>query len=297
MRPLLLSHSDVVAHLQSPALLDDLRRAFVTHAATPPRADDDGRGRLAGIPASTERVPGGLPGGTGGDVVLLREEPSGNLLAVIDLSHLERVTRAVVGALAVDALSAPDARHVAILGAGPDAGRQLKLVRQVRSLDSLRVWDEDLARAHELAMRLHQQLGLPAAASVTVDEALQRADVVLCCDATASRHLEVAMLNAGAHVNVMGGEAALAEGEAPGHGALGGLTWVYENPDQAPGSGSGPVATTLGAVLGAAGAPFAGEARTAFVGGRLPFQDVVAAWQLFEVLRDDPDIARLDSEA
>lgn len=296
MRPLLLSHADVVAHLQSPALLADLRRAFVTHT-TAARVEPEGRGWLEGIPASTERVVGGLPETGGRDVVLLREEPSGKLLAVIELAHLDAVTRALVGALAVDALAAPDARHVAILGAGPDAARQLKLLRLVRSLDSLRVWDADLSKAQDLATRLHQQMGLSTAASVSVEEAVRRAGVVLCCEATAAQQLGRDDLAPGAHVNLLTGPEALRSRDVEEGRSLASLAAVYENPVDAPTHQPPHGAATLGSVLTAEQPPFASDSRTVFVGSRLPFQDLVAAWQLFEVLREDPDVARLTSEA
>jgi len=297
MRPLLLTHADVVTHLQSPVLLAELRRAFVVHTASAARVDPEGRGWLEGIPASTERVMEGLPETDGRPVLLLREEPSGALLAVIELAHLDAITRSVVGALAVDVLASPDARHVAILGAGPDAARQVKLLRLVRSLDSLRVWDEDLAKAQDLAARLHQQMGLSAAASVGVDEAVRRADVILCCEDMAAHRLHGDALAPGAHVNLLAGAGAPMPTDAQGPVALGALATVYENPVDHPAQQGPAEAATLGVVLTAEQTPFPASSQTAFVGNRLPFQDLVAAWQLFELLRDDPDIARLASEA
>ena len=289
MRPLFLMHAEVAGNLQSLLLLDDLRQAFVTHAASP--QGGEGRGRLAGVPASTERVVGGIPGAEDREVVLLRNEPEEQLLAVIESRHLLAVSRAVVGALAVEALAAPDAAHVAVLGAGPDAAQQLKTLRLVRSLESVRIWDEDITRSQELAQRLHQQMGISAAATLSVEEAVRRAQIVLCCSATANRRLWATQLADGAHVNVLA--EALSEVGPLGSAPWEGLRTIYEDPALAEGNGG----LSLGEVLAAPENTLRSGEKTAFIGHGLPFQDLVAAWLLYEVLRDDEDVRRLPVDA
>lgn len=289
MRPLLLTHDEVARHLQSLLLLGDLRAAFVTHAAE--SGSGGARGALTGIPASTERMIGGIPGVGDRAVVLLRDRPDDRLLAVIETQHLLTVTRAVVGALAVEALSVPDARHVALLGATPDASLQLKSLRLVRTLESVRVWDEDITRSQELAQRLHGELGIPAAATLSVEEAVRRADIVLCCGATANRRLGSSELVDSAHVNVL--TEALTEVGPLGPTPWEGLRVVYEDPTVATAND----AESLGAVLSGEVATPLQQERTAFVGRGLPFQDLVAAWLLYEVLRDDEEIRRLSPDA
>lgn len=289
MRPLFLMHAEVAGNLQSLLLLEDLRQAFVTHATSPQAGE--GRGRLAGLPASTERVRGGIPGVEDREVVLLRNEPQGQLLAVIELRHLLAVSRAVVGALAVEALAAPDAAHVAVLGAGPDAAQQLKTLRLVRSLESVRIWDEDITRSQELAQRLHQEMGISAAATLSVEEAVRRAQIVLCCSPTANRRLWASQLADGAHVNVLA--EALTELGPLGSAPWEGLRTVYEDPAIAEATRS----QSLGEVLAAPAEDGRLNEKTAFIGHGLPFQDLVAAWLLYEVLRDDDEVRRLPADA
>ncbi|HLT30346.1 MAG TPA: hypothetical protein VK013_09910 [Myxococcaceae bacterium] len=289
MRPLFLMHAEVAGNLQSLLLLEDLRRAFVTHAANPKTGE--GRGRLQGVPASTERVTGGIPGVEDREVVLLRTEPEAQLLAVIESRHLLAVSRAVVGALAVEALAVPDAAHVAVLGASADASQQLKTLRLVRSLESVRVWDEDITRSQELAQRLHQEMGISAAATLSVEEAVRRAEIVLCCSATANRRLWATQLVERAHVNVLA--ESLTDLGPLGSAPWEGLRIIYEDPALAEAHGS----PSLGQVLAAPpDAERLGE-KTAFIGQGLPFQDLVAAWLLYEVLRDDEDVRRLPEDA
>lgn len=289
MRPLFLMHAEVAGNLQSLLLLDDLRQAFVTHASRP--QSGGGRGRLPGVPASTERVRGGIPGIGDREVVLLRNEPEEQLLAVIESRHLLAVTRSVVGALAVEALAAPDAAHVAVLGASPDASQQLKTLRLVRSLESVRVWDEDVTRSQELAQRLHQEMGISAAATLSVEEAVRRAEIVLCCSATANQRLWAAQLVEGAHVNVL--TEALTDLGPLGSAPWDGLHIVYEDPALAAEKAS----PSLGQVIAGAAEEGREGKKTAFLGHGLPFQDLVAAWLLYEVLRDDEQVRRLPADA
>lgn len=300
MRPLLLNHADVVAHLQSPHLLQDLRQAFQAYASQGPEAEDspaETRGLLPGFPAWTERLPGGMEATGGREAILLRAAPSGELLAVIEAAHLTAVTRAVVGALATDVLARPEARHVALLGAGPGASLQLKTLRLVRSLESLRVWDEDLERSQALAARLHAELAVPAAAAVSVEESVRRADVVLCCTSTGTRRLWAEQLLPGAHVNVLGPEVFQA-------GPLGAGPWaglaLFTDASTAPtlqASASLAGVKRLGDVLVGKTLPREDpETRTAFVGLGHPLQDLAGAWSLYELLRDDPDLPRLPPE-
>lgn len=289
MRPLFLKHAEVAGNLQSLLLLDDLRRAFVTHATSPQTGE--GRGRLSGVPASTERVRGGIPGVDAQEVVLLRSAPEEQLLAVIESRHLLAVSRAVVGAVAVEALAVPDAAHVAVLGASPDASQQLKTLRLVRSLESVRVWDEDITRSQELAQRLHQEMGISAAATLSVEEAVRRAQIVLCCSATADRRLWAQQLVDGAHVNVL--TEALTDTGPLGNAPWEGLRTIYEDPALAEAHAS----PSLGQVLAAPAGPRPPGEKTAFIGQGLPFQELVAAWLLYEVLREDETIRRLPVDA
>ncbi|HEX5749888.1 MAG TPA: ornithine cyclodeaminase family protein [Archangium sp.] len=201
MSTLLLTRSDVVRQMEALTLLSEMREAFRADAerrpAEPQRAraplHDKGSalvvfpGTLPGIPAYTVKVHAQFPGRTPAiqGVVQLHDLETGALLAMMDSGHLTALRTGVVGALAADVLARQDASRVALIGAGAQASMQLKSLRLVRSLDHVRVFDVDTARAVEFATRMYHALNLPVRPAMSVEEAVEDADIVIT--ATPSR--------------------------------------------------------------------------------------------------------------
>jgi ornithine cyclodeaminase len=310
MDTLLLRHADVTAHLQALFLLEDLRAGFLAHAAgktgagrLPLQAMDGAHvslpGLLPDVPAYTLRAEPAREATDGRPSVLLHDSGSGKLLAIMDALMLTRVTRSVVGALAADALARPDAARVAVLGVGEESVGQLKALRLVRSLRHLRIYDADPFRAASLAARLYQELSLPSHGALSVEEAVADADLVLCLGAVEPSVLTGGLVRPGTHISVLG---PLEPGQGPVAGAL--LREAHFVVDDrrlalergaAAGAGVGADAidAELGEVLaGSAPGRTAPPEVTVFAGVGLPFQDLVAAWQVYQAVREDEGVQR-----
>ncbi|MCI0571140.1 MAG: ornithine cyclodeaminase family protein [Myxococcaceae bacterium] len=308
MDTLLLRHADVSSHLQALFLLEDLRAGFLAKAEG---RTGEGRaealqgahvslpGVLPAVPAYTLRVEPALDATEGRPSLLLHAAPTGRLLAIMDAVYLTRLTRAVVGALAADVLARQDASRVALLGAGDGAVAQLKALRLVRSLSHLRIWDTDPFRSAGLAARLYRDMSLPAHGALTVSEAVEDADVVLCVAPFDEPVLTSTLVRPGTHVSVLGPA-------LPGHGPVAGellraARFVCDDRrlalEQGAAAGAGVGADVIDAELGdvlAGRAPGrrSEEERTVFGGVGLPFQDLVGAWQLYQAVRSDEDVQR-----
>jgi ornithine cyclodeaminase len=131
-------------------------------------------------------------------VVLLHDGETGQVLAILNASPVTEIRTAAVSAVATRALARPDARRVAILGAGVQARAHAHALRAVLDDPEIRIW----ARRPEAATELAREVGAIVAPSV--EAALAGAEVV--CTTTAAREPIVrrGWLERGAHVNAVG---------------------------------------------------------------------------------------------
>ena len=163
------------------------------------------RGFFAAMPAYTG---GGLgaklvtffPGNVGlpthHATILLFDPGSGAPLAMLDGRLITEMRTAAVSAVATRHLARPDARVLAILGSGVQAGSHLEALRLVRDLEEVRVWSPRNAAAFAA------RHGVRAAASVP--EAVRGADLIVVATSARTPVLRGKWLSPGAHVNAVG---------------------------------------------------------------------------------------------
>lgn len=317
MQTLILNHHDVLRHLDGLLLLQELREAFKLDAKGRPTEPIITRalprhgastsvlmqGRLEGIPAFTVQVQ--TTGGANRQgMLMLYDTETGRLLALMDAEHLAQLRSAVVGALGADVLARPDASKVALIGAATPASMHLKTLRLVRSLNQLRVWDPNPDRAFELSYKLQQTIHIPSRMADTVEEAVSDADIVVVVGAGKEPLLKPEMLPLGCHVTALGLEMPGRRGVslslfekaalfcdhralALSAGAMGSL-----------GLPEAEIRAELGEVLvGSAQGRKDQHEITAFSHLGLPFQDLVAAWLVYQGARGDDAITRIDFSA
>lgn len=134
--------------------------------------------------------------------VMLFDSSNGRLKAVIDATEITAVRTAAVSAVATDALARPEARVMAVLGAGVQGASHLEAIPLVRPIEEIRVWSRDTEKAGRLATKAN---GGPAVKAVdTVAEAVAQADVVCTTTASPDPVLTAAHLEAGMHINAVG---------------------------------------------------------------------------------------------
>jgi alanine dehydrogenase len=245
------------------------------------------------VPAYTVTLRTSGPGSTQG-LVHLHARDTGALLAVLDAGHLSALATGVVGALGAEVLARPDASRVALLGASPQASRQIKSLRLVRSLQHARVYDPRPERSVDFAARAYKELNLPVRPALSVEEAVEDADVVLVTDAPGAPVLFPGMLRAGTHVTALAAEGLGTSGLAPG--LLRQSAFYCDAATGLPGEDLRP--TELGEVIAGTrpGRTDAGQITVCAVLGP-PWQDLVAAWHVYLGARGDEDARRLDFES
>lgn len=212
----LLGESDVAALLDPDELRDALTQALQDlsdgRASAPPRVGVFADAGLLGV------MPGYLPGRgmvtklvsvfpgnhTRGlpshqALIALFDEADGSARAVMDGTHITTVRTAATAALAAQTLARPDARVLAILGAGVQGTSHLDAFDRIAEFAEIRIASRTREHAIALAER-HPR----ASVSETFEEAVRGADVICCCTNADEPVIDQAWLAPGAHVGSVG---------------------------------------------------------------------------------------------
>jgi len=227
MRMLVLSHSDVLAALPPEACAEAMAAVLAEHARggtflplrsvmMPPDAAGfmglmpGWRGPQQDAPAifalkAVCILPGnparGLDAHQG--LVTLFDGETGQPSAILDASAVTEVRTAAVTAVATGALSRPDARTLAILGAGTQARAHLAALLPVREFVQVRIYAPTEAHARAL---VEQAGGAGAELRVasSAEGAVRDADVVVTVTSSREPVLRRGWLKPGAHLNAVG---------------------------------------------------------------------------------------------
>jgi thiomorpholine-carboxylate dehydrogenase len=130
-------------------------------------------------------------------VIALFDPKSGEPLALMDGRYITEMRTAAVSAVATDALAAPQAKVLTLLGAGVQAEAHLELLPRVRNFEEVRIWNHH----REKAQRFAERHGIKA---MELEEAVRDADVVVTVTSAREPILKGEWLKPGAHVNAVG---------------------------------------------------------------------------------------------
>jgi ornithine cyclodeaminase len=138
--------------------------------------------------------------------VLVFEANTGQVLALLEGGTLTAIRTGAASGAATDILASPDARTVAIFGAGIQGRTQLEAVCTVRSIETVWIVDPDQGKADSFVDELAGKGKIPADLRVTADpeKATQSADII--CTATTSQIpvYPPEAVRPGSHINGVG---------------------------------------------------------------------------------------------
>lgn len=129
-------------------------------------------------------------------LILLFKPETGEPLTIMDGRLITEMRTAAVSAVATRWLARPDARVLAILGAGAQAQSHLEALRLIHPYDEVRVWSPNRSTAFA------ERYGIRAAASA--EEAVRGADVIVVATTSTRPVLRGEWLSPGAHINAVG---------------------------------------------------------------------------------------------
>jgi ornithine cyclodeaminase/alanine dehydrogenase-like protein (mu-crystallin family) len=137
-------------------------------------------------------------------LVTVFDGSTGSPLAIVDGTTLTALRTGAVSGLATDLLARPDAKRVAVFGAGVQGRTQLEAVCAVRPIEEACVVDPSREAAEAFAEQMSESLGIAVSVGASSAAALAEADVV--CAATVSKTpvFSDAELSEGVHINAVG---------------------------------------------------------------------------------------------
>jgi len=133
-------------------------------------------------------------------LVLLFSTDTGEPLAIYPDGVVQRMRVGAISGLAAKYLARRDAREVALLGTGWQAGGQALAISAVRNIKRIRCYSPQRERREAFAKEMSAKLGIEIVPSATAKEAVARADIVLCATNSLQPVLPAEWLESGMHV-------------------------------------------------------------------------------------------------
>ncbi|MFF6986710.1 ornithine cyclodeaminase family protein [Streptomyces sp. NPDC010273] len=166
--------ADLPGKIMHPSRFDDsVVFAYVSRLS----ADTGAVAKFGSVNPANARA--GLP--TIHAVISALDPVTGQLVAVMDGTAVTTLRTAAGSAVAVDALAAPDAGRLAVLGSGTQALAHVRAIARVRDLTCVRLWSPNPGRRTRAAETLAAELPFPVEPSATAREAVTGASVVAAC--------------------------------------------------------------------------------------------------------------------
>ena len=128
------------------------------------------------------------PGGRYTGLVLLFSTETGEPLAIFPDGVLQRMRVGATSAIAAKYLARTDARTVAVIGAGWQAGGHVMAITATHKLEAIRCYSPSADRREAFCREMGERTGVAVRSTASPEEAVRDADIVLCAT-NASQHV------------------------------------------------------------------------------------------------------------
>ncbi len=169
--------------------------AYVPGQAGDPAADGPG---FVGLKSYT------VAGGQARFVVLLSSADTGRLLAIVEADLLGQMRTGAASGVATRYMARPDARVVALLGAGGQAHTQALAMVAAHPVQSLLVYSRDTQRREDFCREIEQTTHVETRPVASAEEAVRAADIIVTATTAKDPVMRGEWLRPGAHINAMG---------------------------------------------------------------------------------------------
>jgi alanine dehydrogenase len=132
----------------------------------------------------------------------------GRLLAMMEGDLFGQLRTGAASGIATRLLARPDARSLAVIGAGKQARAQVLAVCAVRPIERIAVFSRSPERREAFARALAEETGRSVQAASTAAQCVENADVIVTVTKSAEPVLHSEWVAAGAHVNAAGANSA-----------------------------------------------------------------------------------------
>ncbi|MBS1251540.1 MAG: Delta(1)-pyrroline-2-carboxylate reductase [Anaerolineales bacterium] len=212
--PLFIREEDVEELLTMDRTLAVVEEAFRLHGLG--EADNQPRQRPRLARSMVQVMPAAVPGmglglkaysvGTKGVrfIVLLWNEETGDLEAVIEANKLGQMRTGAASGVATKYLAREDAATVGVFGAGWQAGSQLEAVCAVRPIEQVWVYGRTPANREQFAAEMSAALGVSIDPVAEPQDVVAEADIVVTITNASEPLFDGSWLRPGTHVNAAG---------------------------------------------------------------------------------------------
>ncbi len=155
----------------------------------------NGARRRIKIPAATNKTYVGL--------VFLFSSATGELISVLQDGMLQKFAVGAINAIGAKHLARADARTVGLIGAGNQAGPQLAALKEVRAIESVRVYSPDAAQADAFCADMGATLGLAMTRAESAEQAVRGVDIAITATNSREPFFPADWLEPGMHLSCM----------------------------------------------------------------------------------------------
>jgi len=139
-------------------------------------------------------------------VVVVSDADNGQLLALMDSIEITILRTGAATAVAAKYLSKPDAKTATIVGCGEQGRVSIRMLRKVRPIEKVFVYDKDPAIAEDFAIEFSRELSLEVTAVDTLKEAVGKSDICVTCTTSNEPFLKAEYISPGTFIAAVGAD-------------------------------------------------------------------------------------------
>ena len=136
-------------------------------------------------------------------LVLLFSTSTGEPLAILPDGYIQRMRVGGTTGLGIDVMARKDAKSLALIGSGWQAGAQLLAACAVRDIETIRVYSPNRANCERFAQDMIQELGREITVCARPEDAVDGTDMILCATNSIDPVIEAAWIQPGMHISVI----------------------------------------------------------------------------------------------
>jgi alanine dehydrogenase len=136
--------------------------------------------------------------------IMLFSTETGKVIAVMDGSYITAIRTACTSAMATRRLANPEARVLAVLGAGVQARSHVEALCRIRNIEKIRIYSPSGTSAAAIKKDMEPQLGVTIDVAPDAQAAVRGADIVVTVTTAKEPVLRADWLKAGVHINAVG---------------------------------------------------------------------------------------------
>ncbi|MEM2896492.1 MAG: ornithine cyclodeaminase family protein [Candidatus Bathyarchaeia archaeon] len=136
--------------------------------------------------------------------IQLHDSKTGRLLALMDGTYITAMRTGAVVGVATKYLANKDAKVIGLFGAGVQGKSCILAVKEVRSIESVRVYDLVPSKAKSFCEEIHEKTGIEATPVDKPKELVRDSDIIITATTSKTPVFNGEWLEKGVHINAIG---------------------------------------------------------------------------------------------